>query len=125
MNDILDSHDTHCCIEHGCKYGDDNCPIYLGIRKQLYSCEDCGLETEGYYGSPKLTEHEQEVYLNALWENKQNPHVHSPLEESLAKFTEHVSRKNLLSILKSISVLLKDYSVHDMIDCLRDIKWIK
>ena len=34
-------HKTHCCIQHGCKYGDDDCPVVLGIIKQEYVCEDC------------------------------------------------------------------------------------
>lgn len=24
-------HITHCCFEHGCKYGDNECPVELGI----------------------------------------------------------------------------------------------
>jgi hypothetical protein len=23
-------HDTHCCAIHGCKYGDDDCPVVSG-----------------------------------------------------------------------------------------------
>lgn len=34
-------HITHCCLEHGCKYGDDECPVELGLVKQQYSCEMC------------------------------------------------------------------------------------
>lgn len=32
-------HKTHCCKKHGCKYGDANCPVELGIVKQTYTCE--------------------------------------------------------------------------------------
>jgi len=35
-------HETHCCILHGCKYGNhDNCPVCQGLIKQEYLCEDC------------------------------------------------------------------------------------
>lgn len=34
-------HRTHCCVLHGCKYGDDNCPVCLGHIEQKYLCEDC------------------------------------------------------------------------------------
>ena len=35
-------HRTHCCILHGCKYGDDkNCPVVNSIVKQEYICETC------------------------------------------------------------------------------------
>jgi len=34
-------HETHCCIIHGCKYGDKKCPVYTGVIKQKYLCEEC------------------------------------------------------------------------------------
>ncbi len=43
-------HSTHCCDKHGCKYGDDDCPVTLGKEQQEYPCETCGLTSEGYYG---------------------------------------------------------------------------
>ena len=33
--------ETHCCILHGCKYGDDDCPVCLGIIKQKFLCDLC------------------------------------------------------------------------------------
>jgi hypothetical protein len=39
---------SHCCILHGCKYGEDTCPVSTGIVIQDYACESCsweGLET--------------------------------------------------------------------------------
>lgn len=64
-----DAHDTHCCIEHGCKYGHADCPVENGIRKQCYLCEQCGLDTDGYYSIPLRTVEEQRKYINDLWEN--------------------------------------------------------
>lgn len=34
-------HETHCCSEHGCKYGDIDCPVETGLIKQRYKCEFC------------------------------------------------------------------------------------
>lgn len=34
-------HITHCCNEHGCKYGDKGCPVELGLTKAKYLCEHC------------------------------------------------------------------------------------
>jgi len=34
-------HITHCCLEHGCKYGHIDCPVATGLVKQKYLCEDC------------------------------------------------------------------------------------
>jgi hypothetical protein len=36
-------HVTHCCAQHGCKYGDDRrCPVASGRVKQEGPCETCG-----------------------------------------------------------------------------------
>ncbi len=44
-------HASHCCKWHGCKYGDDDCPVVLGQVEQEYPCEYCSdeLEEEDYY----------------------------------------------------------------------------
>lgn len=35
-------HSTHCCVNCGCKYGDEDCPVMLGLIKQQYKvCQDC------------------------------------------------------------------------------------
>lgn len=39
--DNVGVHITHCCILHGCKYGDKNCPVELGEEKQDGLCLDC------------------------------------------------------------------------------------
>lgn len=35
-------HTEHCCRIHGCKYGDEDCPVYLGQKPQSFACESCG-----------------------------------------------------------------------------------
>jgi len=43
---------THCCKDHGCKYGHKDCPVKLGDVKQAYPCEYCEeLEKEKVMGS--------------------------------------------------------------------------
>ena len=32
---------THCCVLHGCKYGDSRCPVVKREVKQAYPCMDC------------------------------------------------------------------------------------
>jgi hypothetical protein len=36
-----DVHTEHCCVLHGCKYGNDDCPVQLGDKKQSFPCETC------------------------------------------------------------------------------------
>jgi hypothetical protein len=38
-------HASHCCAQHGCKYGDDDCPVVQGTIEQLYPCESCDDES--------------------------------------------------------------------------------
>ena len=44
MRGSIGVHAAHCCKWHGCKYGDDDCPVYNGEVEQLYLCEDCDWE---------------------------------------------------------------------------------
>lgn len=37
-------HATHCCFIHGCKYGDEDCPVESGLIKQAYPCECCSYD---------------------------------------------------------------------------------
>lgn len=33
-------HSEHCCAEMGCKYGDEDCPVWLGYVQQSYPYDD-------------------------------------------------------------------------------------
>ena len=66
-------HRTHCCIKHGCKYGDDDCPVENGSVTQEYQCQDCSefpeeavdLEPKSEDNSPKSSgEHMITLKLN-------------------------------------------------------------
>ena len=37
-------HAAHCCTRHGCKYGEDECPVVGGQVKQDHPCEECSEE---------------------------------------------------------------------------------
>lgn len=37
-----DTHTQHCCVVHGCKYGDgEKCPVVAGEKIQSKKCETC------------------------------------------------------------------------------------
>jgi hypothetical protein len=42
-------HKRHCCLEHGCKYRDEDCPVTNRKIRQDGYCETCGLERQGYF----------------------------------------------------------------------------
>lgn len=39
-------HTSHCCVDHGCKYGDDECPVENGTDVQEYPCWLCDEHNE-------------------------------------------------------------------------------
>ena len=43
--DRLGVHNTHCCKEHGCKYGDFDCPVEHGPLPGV-RCESCDWDEE-------------------------------------------------------------------------------
>lgn len=47
-------HAEHCCAEHGCKYGDKDCPVWLGYKKQSFPYTD-GI---GTWAMPEISEEE-------------------------------------------------------------------
>ena len=45
--EFLSVHDAHCCTTHGCKYGDEDCPVVLGKEQGIF-CEDCEYDQAVY-----------------------------------------------------------------------------
>lgn len=39
-------HTEHCCKQHGCKYGEEDCSVSNGILEQSYKCEMCDYDLE-------------------------------------------------------------------------------
>jgi len=39
-------HTSHCCVQHGCKYGDNNCPVTKLQAKQNHECSQCCRQKE-------------------------------------------------------------------------------
>jgi len=69
MNDDVGVHINHCCIIHGCKYGDEDCPVAYGTAKQAYPCWDCYDEWEVNKNTKCIAEYITEKTLNYLTNN--------------------------------------------------------
>lgn len=54
--DHIGVHASHCCKQHGCKYGDPDCPVEFGDEPQKYPCEMCADETD------EQAEYEHEIH---------------------------------------------------------------
>lgn len=42
-----DVHTEHCCVLHGCKYGDEDCPVVKKTKYQSFACPTCYYEATG------------------------------------------------------------------------------
>ena len=53
-------HAAHCCHLHGCKYGDNECPVWTGEIAQKHYCEFCNYNEADFtiltYLDKKITE---------------------------------------------------------------------
>lgn len=79
-------HETHCCVFHGCKYCDDDCPVVTGNTEQKYSCEDC--YREGWDGIPPKSLDEKLVNRWIMnWDNcRDNSDQKILAEEIITKY---------------------------------------
>lgn len=68
-----DVHTEHCCIAHGCKYCDDDCPVWLGYKQQSYLCESCTCwddpDADHHKGIPPVTKETITERRNSLKAN--------------------------------------------------------
>jgi len=46
-SDETNLHAMHCCVKHGCKYNDENCPVVLGTTRMKSECSDCLMDSWG------------------------------------------------------------------------------
>lgn len=58
-------HISHCCLMHGCKYGDEDCPVVTGEAVQEYTCESCD-----YAGIKSVTEMARQMKLQKPGQKK-------------------------------------------------------
>lgn len=65
------THAAHCCKWHGCKYGDDDCPVVTGEIEQEYLCEECyeDLDGEEYYREVLKNIEKMKEFLRSKNEN--------------------------------------------------------
>jgi hypothetical protein len=55
-------HTSHCCSKHGCKYGDEDCPVVSHGAMQLCLCEECDTDIILY----KMNEGPAEAYARSV-----------------------------------------------------------
>ena len=81
-------HESHCCIHHGCKYGNEECPVVSGEIKQLYPCEDCqNEEMEFEYEAKDILKDSISLhyYLEKLLVHARNNKVREALQAAIDK----------------------------------------
>lgn len=100
----LGVHQTHCCIIHGCKYLDDDCPVVNKVIEQSYLCEDC----EPHYNPWVSTTVELEIEVFELLKfGKKKYHVFDKSKYSLVvgqilEFKNSINDEKLMKIVSFI-----------------------
>lgn len=81
-------HTEHCCFTHGCKYGEQDCPVANMKQLQSTPCEQCGksekfvLKTlEDFYADAEIRKYESQI---------------KKLDEEIASLTDSRVRLQLL-----------------------------
>lgn len=78
-------HASHCCVRHGCKYGDEDCPVVIGKVAQMYDCEDCEYEKEKFaQDAGELLQSPENLarYLQKLQAHTKNPLILNVLAQA-------------------------------------------
>ena len=66
-------HGSHCCPIHGCKYGDDDCPVEAGTEAPEYECNNGCEICEGAWWNQAGSKYENlREHIDHLLEDKQN-----------------------------------------------------
>lgn len=99
------THITHCCKNHGCKYGDTDCPVVLNLAFQKFRCEF------NHHPDPC---HDVNYYfkelVHCLTEVKDNKHYPSCIfyfKEKELYFVYNSSQTNLFTTKKVFDTLEK------------------
>lgn len=118
------THIAHCCLQHGCKYGDNNCPVFTKKAIQSHPCRDCGLAQSselygeaneiGFYDSdmvwhePTTNELQVDPEVEKLVEDKIINQICSFLREPLDKRIQNTpEHKNMYRIACCVAELIE------------------
>ena len=69
LHDKNGVHRGHCCIHHGCKYGDEDCVVANGIQPQDYDCEECDWDEENVKSDVESIE---KIIMENIYNNEGN-----------------------------------------------------
>lgn len=53
----IGTHTSHCCKQHGCKYGNADCPVEFYGYAQEYPCEFCHEDISNFYAQNVLKDY--------------------------------------------------------------------
>ena len=115
----LGAHKTHCCILHGCKYGDPDCPVVQRVIVQDYLCEDC----EPYYNPWVKSSIEVKIEdFKLLKTGAKNYHVFEKSQYTLVigqivEFENSIDQEKLIKIVSLIEFKEKGLSSEMFIAC--------
>lgn len=96
-------HEGHCCALHGCKYGDEDCPVVSGETQQEYLCESC--EDNGIRSIDEVQERARHIEdggcdrcegdVALYWQDSENNAFVDSKGEVLVTAKDHTMRFNV------------------------------
>lgn len=84
-------HSTHCCVHHGCKYGDEDCPVTNEIVRQKYKCEVCVSTEEGEYGLMTTVQYTS----NSIKNGRTVPSIFLSVTEEIGEIAQEIRVKHM------------------------------
>lgn len=91
--DEKDVHTEHCCAEHGCKYGDPDCPVVNDIKLQSYPCERCDEDARDDEKQGEAIYRAVYQHQGGKWEANESREVWSETAKRYRRFLREIERR--------------------------------
>lgn len=127
-------HRTHCCVYHGCKYGDEDCPVATKKITQWYPCESCAEgpadhQIDTFRISPASLQKEvEETFTKAFGRTPLRQRIEDIFKEAL-ELSRYTDMRNLEEetgdLLASLVALMNEQGwkmEHLLYNCLSKIQ---
>ncbi len=96
----LGVHASHCCVWHGCKYGNEDCPVVLLQVEQEYPCESCD-DSEPYEDfNPTPILHGRQEVIDEVVKLKEDCKV---IKNTIKEVQSNLVKKKLADLIATLT----------------------
>jgi hypothetical protein len=105
-------HESHCCPIHGCKYGDEDCPVTNRLTPNYNQhCEDCENEGSLMYQKKPLGDPDTPLSKRKLVEFLKASHV--IVEGANDRMALYGAGRNILAELALVGIAVGDFEFEE------------